>query len=118
MWFLYIPVGLLLAYFTYNRYFHPLSRVPGPFFASLTPLWITWQCYNARRPRLDLDLHKKYGSIVRISPDEIIFSNPAYFKQVYGAGTRFTKGRFYEAPTDTSQPEDWNKLDMLCIIGR
>ncbi|KAF2162097.1 hypothetical protein M409DRAFT_69322 [Zasmidium cellare ATCC 36951] len=113
MWFLYLPVALLLAYFLYNRYLHPLSKVPGPLLASLTPLWITWQGYNARRPRLDIDLHKQYGSVVRISPDEIIFSNPAYFKTVYGAGTRFQKGRFYEAPTDMSQPEDWEKLDML-----
>lgn len=113
MWFLYVPVALLAAYLAYNRFFHPLAKVPGPFLASLTPLWLTWQGFNQRRPRLDLELHKRYGNVVRISPNEIIFSNPAYFKQIYGAGTRFKKARFYEAPTDASQAESWNKLDML-----
>lgn len=113
MWFLYLPLLLLLSYFAYNRFFHPLAKIPGPFLATITPLWLTYQAYHQRRPRLDLALHKRYGSVVRITPSEVLFSNPSYFKPIYGAGTRFTKGRFYEAPTDVSQAEDWNKLDML-----
>lgn len=49
---------------------------------------------------------------MRIAPNEIIFSNPAYFKQVYGAGTSFVKGDYY---TMLRFPQDgaWDKLDML-----
>lgn len=110
---LHLPSALILIYFIYNRFLHPLSNVPGPFLASITPLWLAWQGFKGRRPRLDLALHRKYGSVVRISPDEVIFNNPAYFKEVYGAGTKFRKASFYEAPTDHTQPEGWNKLDML-----
>ncbi|CAJ2501967.1 Uu.00g048200.m01.CDS01 [Anthostomella pinea] len=113
MWHLYYPLLALAAYIFYTRFLHPLSRVPGPFLASLAPLWLAWQCMHTRRPRLDLDLHKRYGSVVRITPDEVIFSSPEYFKTVYGAGTKYVKSRYYEAPVGMPQKEGWDKLDLL-----
>lgn len=116
MWYFYVPVLVTAAaYCLYNRYLHPLRKIPGPFLASLSPLWIAWQSWKCRRPHLDIALHKKYGSIVRISPDEIIFSNADYYRQVYGAGTTFTKGRFYEATGEHtySRYDKWEHLDML-----
>ena len=113
MWLFYIPVALFCAYAAYNRFFHPLAKVPGPFLAGITPLWLVWQCMHQRRPRLDIQLHKRYGDIVRITPDEIIFANPEYFKAVYGAGTKFTKSRFYEAPKNVGEKPSWDTLDLL-----
>ncbi|KAK5709017.1 hypothetical protein LTR17_020163 [Elasticomyces elasticus] len=113
MWPVYLLVGVLVAYLGYNRFLHPLNKVPGPFLASISPLWLAWQCMHRRRPRLDLDLHKRYSSVVRIAPDHVIFSNPVYFKAVYGAGTKFTKSRWYEAPTDATTKPSWDNVDML-----
>jgi hypothetical protein len=114
MWLLYALGGLIISYIFYQTRVHPLANVPGPFLAKLTPLWLVWQCMNYRRPRLDLQLHKNYGSVVRIAPNEIIFSNPAYFREVYGAGTKFTKSRYYEVFGDKLPHErTWDSLDML-----
>ena len=115
MWPLYAALAAAAAYVVYLRFLHPLARVPGPFLASITPLWLVWQCWNLRRPTLDLELHKKYGSIVRMRPDQVIFYNPAHFKTVYGAGTKFGRSRYYETPTDRTEfhKRDWDKLDML-----
>lgn len=115
MWLLYVPFALLSAYVLYHRFIHPLAKVPGPALAGITPLWLAWQGMHQRRPALDLQLHKKYGSVVRIAPNEVIFSNPAYFNTVYGAGASkvFAKGRFYEAPTPASTTPAWEQLDML-----
>lgn len=106
---------LLIGYATYNRFLHPLANIPGPFLASLSPLWLVYQGYKAQRQRLEPALHRKYGSVVRIAPGEVIFSNPGYFNTVYGAGAskRFVKGRFYEALTDGSQAPGPDRLDML-----
>jgi len=114
MWPLYLLTAALLSYLVYNHFIHALAKVPGPFAASLSPLWLVWQCINLRRPTLDLELHKRHGSVVRIAPNEVIFSNPDYFKVVYGAGTKFTKARYYDALT-TAVPRkgDWDGLDML-----
>lgn len=111
-WLTYLSILLVpLLYAAYNRYFHPLSKVPGPFWASITPFWLAWQSYRQRRPRLDIELHKRYGPVVRIRPNEILFSNPEYFKTVHGAGSKFAKGAFYDALTDGVS--DWSKLDMV-----
>jgi cytochrome P450 len=68
----------------YNAWFHPLAKYPGPFLwgASRLPYGI-----NHVRGRLAyrvLDLHKKYGSIVRIAPDELAFLDPQAWKDIYG----------------------------------
>jgi hypothetical protein len=45
----------------YYRFFHPLSNFPGPFWASVTRLWIAY--YNMRGDEYlkEHELHKKYG---------------------------------------------------------
>lgn len=61
-----VPV-LLVAYIIvnsiYNVYFHPLAKFPGPFWAKITRLWITWQCYKGREPYVLQELSKKYGTL-------------------------------------------------------
>ncbi|KAF2718536.1 cytochrome P450 [Polychaeton citri CBS 116435] len=113
MWPLYSVVLAIFAYCFYNRYLHPLAHILGHLFATISPIWLAWQSWNKRRPRLDLELHRRYGSVVRIKPNELMFSNPGYFGQVYGAGTKFTKGRRYEAPTDRTIKGGYDKLDLL-----
>lgn len=115
MWPIYLSVCLILGYLTYNRFFHPLAKVPGPFLASISPLWLVYRAYVADRVKAEVALHRRYGSVVRIAPDEVIFSNQEYFNTVYGAGAskRFRKGRWYEAPTDASQKPGPDRLDML-----
>lgn len=62
-------VLLVLGYYTlkflwqivYYRFFHPLAKFPGPFWASVTRLWIAY--YNLRGDEylVVYNLHKKYG---------------------------------------------------------
>lgn len=44
-----------------TRYFHPLSQFPGPFFASISRLWIVYYNLLGREYLKEYDLHKKYG---------------------------------------------------------
>lgn len=64
-----------------RRYFHPLSRFPGPFWGSLTDWYLVWVIKSV--PTYGLDLHKKYGPIVRLSPNLLSFSDPRYLPRVY-----------------------------------
>lgn len=51
----------LLANGIYNRYFHPLRHVPGPFWASVTDFWKLYICMTKESHIRGLELHKVYG---------------------------------------------------------
>lgn len=49
----------LLGKGCHNRYFHPLSGYPGPFWASVTEFYILFTIKSI--PTRGLKLHEKYG---------------------------------------------------------
>lgn len=53
----------IVSQIVYYRFFHPLSKFPGPFWASVTRLWIAY--YNLRGDEylVEHELHKTYGRI-------------------------------------------------------
>ena len=110
--------GILVAYTIsiciYRRFFHPLAKVPGPFLPAVTKLY---QSYFNRRYYLQIEkLHQKYGSIVRINPDEVHLANAAQYDEIYYMGTKFSKAPiFYNAlcvPSSTfgTPPNDIHKI--------
>jgi hypothetical protein len=61
----------LLAWVIYCRTLHPLAKVPGPLWPAVSR---TWQMYHIYRGDIELaerDLHRRYGSVVRIAPNEV-----------------------------------------------
>lgn len=85
----------LSAYIIYQRFFHPLASVPGPFWASLTRLWITKHSWDGDMHRTMIALHEKYGPIVRNGPNEVSIADLSAIKMIYGAGTKFRKSDWY-----------------------
>jgi len=73
-----------LLYVLYTRYATPLRKIPGPILASITKLWIVKQQRTFLRHFVDMDLHKKYGTIVHIAPNEVMVSSPQAFRTIYG----------------------------------
>ncbi|EPE08411.1 cytochrome p450 monooxygenase [Ophiostoma piceae UAMH 11346] len=68
----------------YNLYFHPLARFPGPFLAKISPIY---SIYGLARGRWPLDVHQvhlKYGPIVRLMPNELSFTDPEAWRDIYG----------------------------------
>jgi cytochrome P450 len=72
---------------SYNVFFHPLSRFPGPIrrHASILP-W-AYHFLRGRNPYATLRLHEQYGPVVRISPSEISFAYPEAWKEIYAVST-------------------------------
>lgn len=48
----------------YYRLFHPLKIFPGPFWASVTRLYITFYNLQGTEHLRMLDLHRKYGKLL------------------------------------------------------
>ncbi|KAI5848510.1 cytochrome P450 [Morchella snyderi] len=79
----------------YRLYLHPLSRIPGPALAALTPFYEAWYNLFAHDGRFIFhareNLHDKYGPIVRIAPNEVAISDPDFYNKVHYPGSQFEK---------------------------
>ncbi|KAJ0165189.1 Versicolorin B desaturase, partial [Colletotrichum tanaceti] len=100
----YVVVALVVAYgaslVVYNLYFHPLAEYPGPWLGRASLLW-RFIHTTTGHIHLDLEkLHRKYGPVVRVSPNELSFGSTESWKAVYGHSNAErptpTKGPFYE----------------------
>lgn len=76
----------------YRVYFHPLSRFPGPKIYAFTRLPHLYLMYTGKSHQSVLELHRQYGEIVRLSPDELSFIHPDAWRDIYGHGSRSTQG--------------------------
>ncbi|KAJ4129010.1 hypothetical protein NW768_007539 [Fusarium equiseti] len=60
----------------------PLSKVPGPFWNKLSPLPWRLAFLKGTAPFLALDLHGKYGKVVRVTPNLVLVSDPVYVHKI------------------------------------
>ena len=88
-------VVLSLAYIVYQRRFSSLAGIPGPFWASLSRLWMTKHSWDGDMNRTMIDLHRELGTLVRTGPREVSVSDLTAIKQIYGAGSKFRKSDWY-----------------------
>ncbi|EHA50585.1 hypothetical protein MCOR02_008458 [Pyricularia oryzae] len=94
LWMVY-KVGVAL----YNiSPFHPLAAFPGPKIAAASYLyegyWDFWRV--GRYTKVIEQMHKKYGPIVRINPDELHCSDPLFVHEIY-AGPGRVRDRWQHA---------------------
>lgn len=68
----------------YNIYFHPLRNYPGPKSWVATPFWYTMLQLRGSCPRDTTEVHKKYGPVVRISANELSFTYPGAWRDIFG----------------------------------
>lgn len=92
-------IGVYVIQLAVRRlYFSPISHIPGPKLAALT-WWYEFYydiVLGGQYTFKIIDLHKKYGPIVRINPDEVHVGDPDFYPELYpGAGRRREKTRFF-----------------------
>ncbi|CAJ2512815.1 Uu.00g009340.m01.CDS01 [Anthostomella pinea] len=64
----------------YNLYFHPAAKYPGPRLAAISNIWIT-----GKYPSVIAKAHEKYGDVVRISPNELVFITPKAASDIFAS---------------------------------
>ncbi|POS68949.1 cytochrome P450 [Diaporthe helianthi] len=74
----------LLGRAIYNVFFHPLRKFPGPKTMAWGRLPWTATVLGGKPYQKLLDLHDKYGPIVRIADNELSIIHPDAWKDVYG----------------------------------
>ncbi len=93
-WPVVIPVFLVVR-ILYKRYASPLRRYPGPFLASFSRLWKVMSVMRGQTNHEHIELHQRYGPVVRIAPNEVSVASPVAARALLSAGKRFYKTDFY-----------------------
>lgn len=77
----------------YRVTLHPLAHVPGPILPKVTSLWLYYHSYVGNESSTLYDLHSCFGSIVRVSPNEVDIADGDAVASIY-----VNKGGFAKAP--------------------
>ncbi|KAI6082029.1 cytochrome P450 [Hypoxylon rubiginosum] len=89
-----------IAVWIYNLWFHPLSQFPGPLLGRASLFYRFLHTSRGKFHVAITDAHRKYGSIVRVAPNELSFASVESWKAIYGhpaPGKNIApKGPFYE----------------------
>lgn len=106
-----LVVGLIsiLAHvllFLVRSFTSPTRGVPGPFWARLTRLWYFKRVALGQFERENIDLHRKYGPVVRVAPDMYSIDLPEAVNVVYGIGSKLPKSDWYDGWKHPS-PDAW-----------
>ncbi|KAH9838095.1 Cytochrome-P450 [Teratosphaeria destructans] len=64
--------------------------------APFTTLWLVYHNWHGRRYLAVEEAHRKHGSAIRISPNQVSFSSPQAYKDIYGHGVPILKDIFYD----------------------
>ncbi|SPO07790.1 related to pisatin demethylase / cytochrome P450 monooxygenase [Cephalotrichum gorgonifer] len=88
--------SLILLPTFYNLFFHPLRKVPGPLLARFSQSWRNHKYFRGTWHDDAIELHRKYGNVVRIAPDEVSFVDAAALKALYGHGQKVVKSKWYD----------------------
>lgn len=89
----------LFCYVIYMRYLHSLRRYPGPLFASLSNTYKAYYVYNLTLHERLLELHERYGPVVRIGPNHLHTWEGEAIATIYKGGRNMGKTEFYDAFT-------------------
>lgn len=85
-------LGGLYTLFVLAQYvLNPLRNIPGPFLARFTRFWYFYEIYKGSFEATNIELHRKFGPIVRIAPSEYSIDDVEAAKTIYGHGNAFTK---------------------------
>ena len=80
----------------YQLYFSPLCDIPGPWYAAISDFWLTTHVLRLQQCRVIDALFKKYGPVVRVAPNKVVFNDLSTTKNVYSI-LRFDKSTYYKS---------------------
>ncbi|ESZ91765.1 cytochrome P450 monooxygenase [Sclerotinia borealis F-4128] len=97
-------VGILYGLCTviHNIYFHPLSKFPGPKLFVASRIFSVREVLRGELPQKIAAFHEIYGEVVRTAPDEVSFTSPQAFQDIYAK--RNGKPSFPKDPIQYNSP--------------
>lgn len=82
--FVALVAAAVICKTAYNVFLHPLRRYPGPWFARASRLYYAYHLWGGTYCSNMIKLHKKYGPVLRIAPDELSYASAQAWQDIYG----------------------------------
>lgn len=79
------------------RTWRRLSHVPGPFWAAFSKYWMVRQSLKGLQPYAIQEANEKYGSLVRIGPNELATDDPDVLRRMMAIRSKYSRGPWYNA---------------------
>jgi hypothetical protein len=89
-WALTIAI-LISLWLAKNQFNGGLNRYPGPWMAGLTDWWRLYQVRMGNFEQTNIELHRKYGDVIRYGPNALSFADPKALKIIYGLNKGYVK---------------------------
>ena len=85
--------GVYATYVVLAAVFDPLRSVPGLFLARFTRLWYFYAVWRGDFELVNIELHRRYGALIRVAPGEYSVDDVEGAKIIYGHSGGFVKVR-------------------------
>ncbi|KAH7473333.1 hypothetical protein HZ326_0781 [Fusarium oxysporum f. sp. albedinis] len=83
---LHVSAAVIVALLTallWRLYNDTFGQIPGPLIVRFTPTCLCWLTWTGVECRVIGSLHKRYGPVVRIAPNEVDVSDGAALNLIY-----------------------------------
>ncbi|KIJ45855.1 hypothetical protein M422DRAFT_226922 [Sphaerobolus stellatus SS14] len=109
-------VALLASIVAYRLSpFHPLSKYPGPYICKISKIWTAWIAVEGKLHLYHQDLHRRYGPIVRVGPNELSIVDADLVPAILGVNG-MPKGPLWDGRRITPSKE-LTKANVNNLIG-
>lgn len=101
----------LISFILYRIFYHPLSHIPGPLIAKTTSLWLYRITYQGIESSVIDRLHKRYGQVVRVAPNEVSIADGAAISHIYVKNGGLLKSTCYSNYDIDGYPTIFSTVD-------
>ncbi|KZS98305.1 cytochrome P450 monooxygenase pc-bph [Sistotremastrum niveocremeum HHB9708] len=93
-----IPVLVLLVHIVpWLVDSHSIRDIKGPWLAKFSDFWLGYWAAQGKRSEHVHEMHKKYGTFVRLAPNHVSIADSEALQTVYAHGNGTLKSNFYDA---------------------
>jgi hypothetical protein len=89
-WPFILPTTVVL-WLLRNKYRNGFNKYPGHPLAGYTNFWRFFDALGRSPEKTHIQLHRRYGDIVRLGPNTLSFADPKAVKTIYGLNKGFVK---------------------------
>ncbi|KFA77850.1 hypothetical protein S40288_09765 [Stachybotrys chartarum IBT 40288] len=93
-----LGTGLTLAYLAslFNTWYR-LSHVPGPFWASVSQVWMAREALKGSQPESLKAANAKYGPLIRVGPNDVVTGDHEVLRRIHAVRSSYDRGPWYDS---------------------